>query len=433
MNILYCNPVGAIGGAEMCLLDLLASTRRARPNWGLSVILGDDGPLRGAVEALGVRCSVEPMPRGLMALGDSGGGGLKLLAKMAASTISTVSYVNKIRRVIRSENPDLLQTNGMKAHLLGSLAAPRGLPIVWHLHDYLGPRPAMARLLRLASKRAGISAVAVSHSVEKDARTVLGANFPVRAIHNAVDLGRFAPGAGDGPALDRASGLPQAPIGTVRVGLVATFARWKGHTSFFDAIAQIPADLPARFYIIGGPIYKSNHSQWSMDELKAEAAARGVLGRVGFVGHDDDPAEALRSLDIAIHASTNPEPFGRAIAEAMATGLAVVAMQEGGAAELFNHGKTALGCPSNDPSALANAIQKLIENPKLRHDLGTKAREAATKQFDANNLFDAWTPIYRPRSIVPRRAGLALPATHDRQDKSCPAKTESSVLSPESL
>jgi glycosyltransferase involved in cell wall biosynthesis len=406
MNLLYFNPVGSIGGAEMCLLDLLASTTRARPGWRLSVILGDDGPLRPAVEGLGVRCLVESMPEALAMLGDSGGGGLKLLARMAASSAPVLSHAARLRRLFRSERPDLVQTNGMKAHLLGSWAAPRGVPVVWHLHDYLGPRPAMARLLRLASRRPGLSAVAVSRSVLEDARRVLGPEVPIRAIHNAVDVRRFAPGPGDGPALDRASGLPDAPPGTIRVGLVATFARWKGHEVFFEAISRIAADRPARFYVVGGPIYRSSGSQWSMDELKLEAARRGLADRVGFVGPVDDPARALRSLDVAVHASTRPEPFGRAIVEGMATGLAVVAMTDGGAAELFDDGESALGCPPNDPGALALAIDRLILDPSLRRRLGEAGRRAVLARFDADRLFEIWAPVYLGAS----RSGEARPA-----------------------
>jgi len=394
MKLLYFNPVGSIGGAEMCLLDLLASTTRARPGWQVGVVLGDDGPLRAAVEALGVRCLVEPMPGALASLGDAGGGGFGLLARMAASAGSVLSYSARLGRLFRSERPDLIQTNGMKAHLLGSRAAPRGVPVVWHLHDYLGSRPAMARLLGLASKRPGLSAVAVSRSVLDDARGVLGPAIPIRAIHNAVDVRRFAPGPGDGEALDRASGLPAAPPGTVRVGLVATFARWKGHDVFFDAISRIAPDRPSRFYVVGGPIYRSNGSQWSMEELRLEAARRGVADRVGFVGPVDDPAGALRSLDIAVHASTRPEPFGRAIVEGMATGLAVVAIADGGAAELFVDGESALGCPPNDPEALARAIDRLILDPSLRRRLGEDGRRAVQARFDADRLFEAWAPVY---------------------------------------
>jgi glycosyltransferase involved in cell wall biosynthesis len=253
----------------------------------------------------------------------------------------------------------------------------------------------MARLLRVASRRAGLSVVAVSRSVADDARRVLGPKVPIRAIHNAVDVRRFAPGPGDGSMLDRAAGFGDAPPGTVRVGLVATFARWKGHEVFFEAIARIPVDRPGRVYVIGGPIYRSSGSQWSMDELKLEATRRRVADRVGFVGPVDDPAGALRSLDVAVHASTRPEPFGRSIIEGMATGLPVVAILDGGAAELFVDGESALGCPPNDPASLARAIDRLILDPALRRKLGENGRKTVLTRFDADRLFDAWESVYQ--------------------------------------
>ena len=410
MNLLYYNPVGTIGGAEMCLLDLLRAVVRARPDWRPTVVLGDDGPLRAAVEGAGVRCLVEPMPESLALLGDSSGGGWGLLARLAASSGSTLAYLSRLCRLFALERPDLVQTNGMKAHLLGTRAAPRGVPVVWHLHDYLAPRPAMARLLKAAARRPGVSVVAVSDSVRDDARAVLEPRVPVRTIHNAVDLRRFAPGLGDGSSLDRLAGLPPAPEGTFRVGLVATFALWKGHEVFFEAISRITRDRPARFYVVGGPIYRSSGSQWSFGDLMLEAAHRGVLDRVGFVGPVDDPAGAFRSLDVAVHASTRPEPFGRAIVEAMATALPVVAIREGGAAELFEDGQTALGCPPKDPEALARAVDRLVLDPALRASLGAAARRSVEARFDADRLFDAWRPIYGdPAPSPPSAKRLADP------------------------
>jgi glycosyltransferase involved in cell wall biosynthesis len=421
MNLLYFNPVGSIGGAEMGLLDLLGSTRRARPDWRLAVVLGDDGPLRAAVERLGVPCRVEPMPGGLASLGDPDGGGLGRLARMAGSSASALSYVSRLRRSLRSEQPDRVQTNGMTAHLLGNWASPPGIPVTWRLHDYLGTRPAMARLLRLASRRPGVSVVTVSRSVLDDARHVLGPDIPIRAIPDGVDVRRFAPGPGDGPALDRLAGLPAAPPGTVRVGLVATFARWEGHEAFFDAISRIGRDRPARFYVIGGPIGRSMGSEWSFPDLMLEAACRGVLDRVAFVGPVDDPAWALRSLDVAVHAGTRPEPSVRSIVEAMATGLAVVASRDGGAAEPFVDGESAIVCPPDDPAALARSIDRLILDPSLRRDLGEAGRRAALERFDADWLFEAWVPIYGdgPNSISPRvplgrAADTEVSNAHDR-------------------
>jgi glycosyltransferase involved in cell wall biosynthesis len=411
VKIAYLNPNGTIGGAEMVLLDVLAALRAARPDVVPLVLLGDDGPLRAAVEGLGAACDVVPMPAGVARLGDAGRRGvartLGLAARGLAATSGALAYGARLARRLRSERPDLVHANGLKMHLLAARVAPRGVPVVWHLHDYLGSRPAMARLLRLAARR-GIEAVAVSRSVADDARAVLRGRVPVRAVHNAVDLDRFHPGPGDGPALDRAAGLPEAPEGTIRVGLVATFAHWKGHEVFLDAASRVPADAPAQFYVVGGPIYRTAGSQVALEDLKARAARLGLGDRVGFTGHWADPAGAIRALDVVVHASTRPEPFGRVIVEGMACGRAVVAMNEGGAAELFVDGEDALGCPPRDPAALAAAIGRLVADAGLRDRLGRAGRASAEARFDRTRLAGAWSSVYdRP---TPAAAAGPVPA-----------------------
>src|SRR5262245_21485365 len=115
----------------MCLLDVLAMIRSAQPDWRLSVILGDDGPLRDAVAELGLPCTVLPLPRGLARMGDAGepaargkwGRGGALAARGSAAALGTASYLTHLRRLLRTEAPDLVQTNGMKAHVLGAWAA----------------------------------------------------------------------------------------------------------------------------------------------------------------------------------------------------------------------------------------------------------------------------------------------------------------------
>lgn len=401
MKILYYNPTGALGGAEMCLLDLLAMLRAAQPAWPLHVLLGDAGPLQPEVESLGVPCTVLPLPgnvarlgdAGLVIAGEGGSGRWQLAARGPGAALTAAAYLRRLRRTIHALAPDRVQTNSMKAHVLGAWAAPRGVPVVWHLHDYAGVRPVMARLLRWSARRA-VEAVAVSQSVAADARRVLGPQTPVRTILNAIDLERFAPGPGDGAALDAAAGLPAAPAGTVRVGLVATFARWKGHTVFLEAAARLAADRPCRFYIVGGPIYRSAGSQYTLDELRSHAAALGLNERLGFAGYQADPAAALRALDVVVHASTRPEPFGRVIVEGMACGRAVIAIRDGGAAELFDDGVSAVGCPPGDAAALAEAIARLVADPELRHRLGRAGRQAALDRFDRRRLADQWSAVY---------------------------------------
>jgi glycosyltransferase involved in cell wall biosynthesis len=404
LKVVYLNPTGILGGAEMCLLDLLAVVRAARPGWSLRVLLGDDGPLRAAVEGLGVACALMPLPARLAELGDAGlglgagRGRLALTARGPGAAVSASSYLARLRRRLRAERPDLVQTNGMKAHLLGAWAAPRGVPVVWHLHDYLGARAVMARLLRWSARaRREVRGVAVSHSVADDARRVLGARVPVEPIYNAIDLARFAPGPGDPSWLDaQASMAPPPAPGTVRLGLVATYARWKGHDVFLEAVARVATNLPARFYIIGGPLYRSSGSQLDPTALRARADALGLSERLGFIGHQPDPEAVYRALDVVVHASTKPEPFGRVIVEAMACGRAVIVARGGGAAELFEDGVSALGCPPGDPKALAGVMTRLIANPDLRRDLGAGGRAEAIARFDRGQRAEEWMRIYEP-------------------------------------
>lgn len=412
MRVLFLNPTGVLGGAEMCLLDLLASLRANRPGDELRVILADDGPLRVEIDALGVPCEVLPLPGRVAALGDAGltlasGSGsslrLRLAAGAPAAAMALRGYLRRLRGLIGAAEAGVVHTNGMKAHLLGAWAAPKGVPVVWHLHDYLGSRPVMARLLQW-SARAGIRAVAVSRSVADDTQAVLGPRMPVFSIYNAVDLDRFRPGPGDGGWLDTEAGLsPAGPEHIVRVGLVATYARWKGHDVFLRAASRLSSDLPVRFYVIGGPLYKSAGSQHDPVELRERARGLGLGGRVGFAGYQTEPAQVYRALDVVVHASTRPEPFGRVIVEAMACGRAVIAVPRGGAAELFQDGVSALACPPDDPDTLAEAVRRLVADPGLRQSLGTAGRAAAEARFDRARLADEWGRLYastRPGSAV---------------------------------
>jgi glycosyltransferase involved in cell wall biosynthesis len=416
-RITYLSTTGALGGAELDLVDIVAALRSSRPGWPLAAVLGDEGPLREALEALGVPCTVLPIPGRLARLGDASlkgpGGLLRLASRAPGASVSAGGYLGRLRRALAATRPDWVQTNDMKAHALGAWAAPGGVPVAWYLQDYASSRAVMSRLLRLSgSARPRVVPVAISRSVADDLERVLGrAGGSLRWIHPAIDLGRFAPGPGRPGDLDASAGLPPAPAGTVRVGLVATFARWKGHEVFLEAAGRVDPSLPCRFYVVGGPIYRSAGSQHSMEDLRALADRPGLAGRVGFTGHWPDPASAMRALDVVVHASTRPEPFGRVIAEGMACGRAVVAVgldgprgRAGGSAELFEDGSEALAVPPGDPEALAAAIARLVADPGLRAALGAAGRRAALARFDRARLADDWAPLYLERSRTARPA-----------------------------
>jgi glycosyltransferase involved in cell wall biosynthesis len=278
-------------------------------------------------------------------------------------------------------------------HVLGAWAHPKSAPVIWHVRDYVSTRPLMSRLLRLHASRCA-AVIGNSKSVARDVQSVCGPELETLCIYNAVDLERYSP-EGEKMDLDSLAGLGPAPEGTVRIGLAATMARWKGHAVFLRALARLPGDLPYRAYVIGGPIYQTENSQRTLRELREMTAELGIAERVGFTGFVADTSGAIRALDILVHASTEPEPFGRVIAEGMACGRAVIASAAGGAAELITEGEDALAHRPGDDAALAARIMDLARDPELRARLGRAGRKTAQRRFDQSRLAEELVPLYR--------------------------------------
>jgi glycosyltransferase involved in cell wall biosynthesis len=396
MTVMFLSATGQLGGAETSLLAVLSSLRRAEPSWRLLLVIPSTGPLESRAASLGVQTMMLAFPAAVARLGEAGasgpGGRARLTAQMAVAALPTAAYVARLRRVIRTFAPDIVHSNGLKSHLLAGWASS-GPAIVWHLHDYLGSRPTTARLLRRNVRRCA-AVLANSESVSIDARAALGESAPIAVVYNAVDLDRFSP-CGDRENLDALAGLPPAPDGTIRVGLLGTFARWKGHGVLLNALARLPRATPFRAYMVGAAVYQTDASQYSREELASEADRLGLAGRVGFCGFVDRPERALRSLDIVVHASTAPEPFGLAIVEAMACGRAVIASAAGGAAEIVAPEQNALAHAPGDVEGLAAQLLRLIGDASLRSRLGVAGRATAERRFGSARLAHDLVPIYR--------------------------------------
>jgi glycosyltransferase involved in cell wall biosynthesis len=374
--VLFLGPSGQLGGAERVLLDCIR-VGDGWPDAEVSLVTLGSGPFVSAAGALGARTRVIEPPAALNVVGDAFGSPRTVVPSLLPALGSFPRFFRRFSRAVAGLVPQVIHSHGIKTHVLGALL-PRRAPIVWHLHEYLAVRPVSSRLLRLLARRCAL-AIAVSESVAEDARRLLPSGLPLVVVHNSVDGERFHP---DGPALDldALSQLPPAPPGTIRVGLPATFARWKGHQVFLRAIAQLKrSDI--RAYVIGGPVYQTTDSQWSDRELRELVAQLGLQELVGFTGFVEDMPGAYRALDVVVHASTRPEPFGLVIAEAMACGRAVIAAPAGGAGELFVHQEHALAAQAGDPAALAETLRLLIDDREARTALGARARAHVVERF----------------------------------------------------
>ena len=377
------------------MLDILAGLRSARPRWAIHLVVPGEGELARRARRAGVVVTVLPWGRQVAVVGDAmiaTRGTLRVLVQAGLAVPSAIGVAVRMARLLRRIGPSIVHAHGFKMQLLGMWTRPRRVPLVLHLHDYMSSRRLMSRLLALRPP-GRVRAIAISRSVRDDARTVLPATIGIDLVYNGIDARVWSP-TGARLDLDRAAGLGVVTSDVVRIGLVATMARWKGHETFLQAIARLPADLPVRAYIVGGPIYESAGSQHALDELRALAGRLGIAERVGFTGFVAEPADAMRSLDIVVHASVRPEPFGRVIVEGMATERAVAARAYGGAAELFVAGEEALACHTDDPGELAGVLEQLVRDGALRSRLARNGRRRVEGQFTAERMTETITGMY---------------------------------------
>jgi len=398
MRVLFINPAAGLGGSERSLLDVLSALTEARAPVEIRLVLLTDGELLGRARAVGIDSEVIALPASLDAIGESGARGLESASRWARALVGVPRYGARLRRALRTFRPHVVHTNGMKAHLLAAAVAPDYSRVV-HLRDFPRDRALSRRLLPLCARRAVV--VANSRAVADDVRALVPA-VDVRVVYNGIDTGEFRPGPRELSTLARLAGLPPPPEDVVVVGLVATYAWWKGHRTFIDAARRVTsvATRPLRFYIVGGPIYRTQGSQIAEGELRSAIAAAGLEGSLGLVPFQSAVAPVYHGLDVLVHASERREPFGRTIVEAMASERAVVVARAGGAAELFREGETAIGFTPGNSADLARAILVLVDDEAKRRTLGHAARLEVIERFDRRRLARELVELYS--KLVPR-------------------------------
>lgn len=390
MRVLFVNPAAGLGGAERCLLDCIAALRDPDVGAEVGLVAFADGPLVQSARALGVVTQVIETPNALAELGESGSPRQRAGALLGLSykVPEIARFLAELRDSIARARPDVVHSNGMKAHVLAAVLTSSQPRLAIHLHDFISARSASKWLLPTLSRvRRGAVFIANSRAVAEDFGH-LAPSANVQTIYNVVDTDYFCPGPAEPGWLAGCAGMEAEPEGAITFGLVATYARWKGHALFIEAARLLRAaypGLPLRFYVVGGPIYATRGSQVQASELIDRARAAQVETCFGLVPFQNDINRVYRSLNVVVHASTQPEPFGRTIIEAMACERAVIVARAGGAAELFQEGENALGYEPGNAAALVKAMAAMLD-PDARKRLGRAARDHVLRNFGRSRL-----------------------------------------------
>jgi glycosyltransferase involved in cell wall biosynthesis len=214
----------------------------------------------------------------------------------------------------------------------------------------------------------------------------------VHVIPNGVDTAAFSPG-------DRAASRD-------RVGLppdadVLLFAANSTASNDFKDFATLHAALERLGVMARSrPLVLACVGEAGPDRRVGSAQMR-------MIGHLGDP-EALvpwyRAADVYVHAA-RVDTFPTTVLEALACALPVAATSVGGIPEQVIEAETGMLTPTADAVALAEAIERLLEDPSRRAAMAARARADAERRFDARRMAADYEALYQ--ALAARRDGSA--------------------------
>ena len=362
---------GLLGGAERALLTFVTGLDGER--W----LACPEGPLAEAARSAGLRVAVlRSRPLELR-------GGVVRPARAVAGLLA---HSRELDQLIGALAPDLLVANGMRCAIaLSMLPARRRHATVVFLHHDMLPGEAIGHAVRRAADRADL-VIVPSAAVADD----LGARRAPLVIHPGVELERFDTGV--------------APVTPPEVLSLGALVGWKRLDVALDAIAIVRRVRPdVRLRVAGAaPLSRDDGL---VDHLHERAGRADLAGAVEFLGAVDDPARELGRATCLLHCAER-EPFGLAVAEALAAGRPAVVPDAAGPREIVDR-SCGLLYPPGDAAAAAEALLSLLGDPDRAAALGTRGRVRAREQFGADAARAGFTAALAPL-LAPGSAGSPL-------------------------
>lgn len=272
----------------------------------------------------------------------------------------------------RRERPAVVYlANGLTSALPGVIAAARcGIPVICHEKGFRRVGPVERLMSRWVDTCICMTDDIVAHYRGRNLHPRC-----FRTILDGIDTQAYTPGGG--AAVRREFGVaPDAPL----VGIVGHIQHWKGQHIVVDAMALARREIPDLRCLVVGGVHRQGLAY--AEQLRARIAEADLGDHVILTGARRDVTACMDAMDIVLHSSVTPEPFGRVILEAMALGRPVIAPREGGPQLMVEDGKTGLCVIPRDPAALAAAIVGLLRDSRRRDTMGRAGRARAATVFD---------------------------------------------------
>jgi glycosyltransferase involved in cell wall biosynthesis len=292
----------------------------------------------------------------------------------------------RLRRHLRDNRYDVVHTHSPVPAVAARVLSPAGTALV-HTEHNVWPR--LHRLTywgNVLTHRRNDAVIAVSEAVAASLRPPRFLPWllscPVDVVLQGIDAAEFRSTPARRAEARRAFGLGEEPV----LGTVGNLTAKKDHRTLLAAFAELRDSYPtARLLVAGtGPLES---------ELRAFAGLLNLTDAVTFLGMRDDVPAVLAALDLFVLSSRH-EGLPIALLEALAAGLPCVVTSVGGVPEVVQHGREGYLVPAGEPSLMAVAMAKIVEDPRLRAAMSTRAVETATA-FDLAPAVRRTAELYR--------------------------------------
>ncbi|WP_166208079.1 glycosyltransferase family 4 protein [Cognatiluteimonas telluris] len=340
------------------------------------VMLSPPGEFGGRFAALGFRWIALQMDRASL------------------NPLREAATLRRLVRVLKDEKPDVLHNFTVKCAVYGALAARAArVPAVVNAVAGMGyvftSERAHARALRPVVKAlmrgtlgGGHSRLILQNPDDADAfiQARMVAPDRIRVIRSSgVNTSRFVP---------RQRQADRRPL---RVLLAARLLWEKGVGEYVEASRMLKAEgRDVEFLLAGMPDY-GNPRSVRLEQVQQWASE----GAVEWLGHVDDMAALLGSVDVMALPSYYREGVPKSLIEGAASGLALVTTNLAGCREVVSrHGVDGLHVEPRDPRALAEALKQLDDDRNLVALLGARAREKALAHFDERAVIHSTIDVY---------------------------------------
>jgi glycosyltransferase involved in cell wall biosynthesis len=284
--------------------------------------------------------------------------------------------------------------NALGGQLPGVIAAKLlGVPCVAHLRDYETP----CRSARLTAARIDHH-IAISGSIKNNLLSLGVAEEKISIVHDSVELNDFSEKTKDrsiaGDLVTGRSGL--------LIGWFGRTIKWKGLAEFVLGLNELRKNFDDFTAVVAGDASDSEDTYYRM--VRDLVRRLGLDDRIVFAGYRQDVIAVMQQMDIVVHSSISPEPFGMVIIEAMACSKPVVASAAGGGPlEIVDHGRTGYLVNVNDPAEISGALLALAKDKNLRKQLGSAGRKKVEVLFASEVHIKAIEKIYERFSRLTER------------------------------